>query len=488
MMGLAVLRNQAVENEKQSPSSNAAGQALFLGKWVTESGSGMIYELDIRSTDQGLVVHYWFDEGRGLRDSGELLSEMSDNNLVSSKDMGWSETRNTHSLTGDGKLNLLIEKFYTDNSGRKDYSRTYTLKQVSPTPTLSGPPPAVKKTGKIKKSIEGVVLGLDGVPEDGAEIMLEWRFYNGRLRRESEVRTTTDKQGKFSLPVFYQSGKPLTLIVKNLDQTEGAIYKSHPNDDEKVQINLEKTVEIKVQLEVNGTTSVDAGGWPGIHLRSHEDGIRLSSVWGRYGGAFTFHLPKGNYRLETGDYSSANGKVFNRISKNLKLDGSKESVDLGIINVTTKEPITLVRKGVQAPDWYITDARGISTSAKLEDLKGKWVLLDFWGYWCGPCIRKMPELIHFYEEFESERNKFEVLAFHSFDVHEFKYLDLQMKDIIEKNFKGKKIPFPVVLDSTRKTTNRYHVSAYPTMILINPEGIIENIGNDSLDILRKELK
>ena len=39
---------------------------------------------------------------------------------------------------------------------------------------------------------------------------------------------------------------------------------------------------------------------------------------------------------------------------------------------------------------------------ELTDLRGKVVVLDFWGYWCGPCIGAMPHLIAAYERYRGK--------------------------------------------------------------------------------------
>ncbi|MFM7155634.1 MAG: redoxin domain-containing protein, partial [Bacteroidota bacterium] len=47
-----------------------------------------------------------------------------------------------------------------------------------------------------------------------------------------------------------------------------------------------------------------------------------------------------------------------------------------------------------APDFEVTTVEG--TKVRLSDLRGKYVLLQFWGSWCGPCRQENPFLTDLY--------------------------------------------------------------------------------------------
>ena len=54
----------------------------------------------------------------------------------------------------------------------------------------------------------------------------------------------------------------------------------------------------------------------------------------------------------------------------------------------------------------------------LNDLKGKWTVINYWADWCPPCLKEMPELVNFAES----NPEIEVFAY-NFDRLESEYLD-----------------------------------------------------------------
>lgn len=93
----------------------------------------------------------------------------------------------------------------------------------------------------------------------------------------------------------------------------------------------------------------------------------------------------------------------------------------------------------------------------LEQVKGRVVLLDFWGQWCSPCVRKLPRVQELYEKYNDRG--FIALGVHTPDGSE------NLKSFLEE----KKITFPVMLD-TGVTAERYGVEVWPTYFLIDKRG------------------
>jgi hypothetical protein len=79
-------------------------------------------------------------------------------------------------------------------------------------------------------------------------------------------------------------------------------------------------------------------------------------------------------------------------------------------------------------------------------------------------------LIDFYEEHAADRNKFEILAFHDPKAKDFQQLDERLKPIVARTWGGRPLPFPILLDTTGETIENFGVRAFPTLLLIDPDG------------------
>ncbi len=120
------------------------------------------------------------------------------------------------------------------------------------------------------------------------------------------------------------------------------------------------------------------------------------------------------------------------------------------------------RVGQPVPHFAVTllDGRGIDN----EDLEGRYVLIHFWGTWCGPCKGDMPDLHEAYSRFGGP---------------DFEILSLALNDSKDKveAFRNGTWPMPWqhgVLPSGFESgaAKQLNVRAVPTTILVDPEGVI----------------
>jgi peroxiredoxin len=122
------------------------------------------------------------------------------------------------------------------------------------------------------------------------------------------------------------------------------------------------------------------------------------------------------------------------------------------------EPQKLLAPGSQAPAWSLVTTGG--RTLKLEDLRGRVVLLDFFYKSCLPCGAAIPTLVGLDRQYREKG--FSVVGMDSFDKN-----DQSLKNYI----KSKEMTYPIVLGG-EDADKLYHVSSYPTMYLIDRQGKI----------------
>jgi len=162
------------------------------------------------------------------------------------------------------------------------------------------------------------------------------------------------------------------------------------------------------------------------------------------------------------------GIVFNNTKKFLKITALNLpypdsifsiSSQQNIEKITGLEPIAegLLPIGTLAPDWTLPSQGNEITLSKL---KGKIVLLDFWGTWCVPCIRSMPEIQSIHEYFKDA--PVEVIG-----------VSVEMEKAANPVafVKKKGYTYTIALDG-RKITEAYKVIQFPSVYIIDKSGKI----------------
>ena len=112
-----------------------------------------------------------------------------------------------------------------------------------------------------------------------------------------------------------------------------------------------------------------------------------------------------------------------------------------------------------APDFSFTSSEGEHIT--LDDLKGKVVMLDFWGTWCPPCVASVPELRRLYKRYSTEPS-FILIGISS------DYDDAVWRSFTDKN----QMVWPQYRDHNRRIAEAFNIRAFPTYVVIDHEGIL----------------
>ncbi|QDT29462.1 thioredoxin-like domain-containing protein [Gimesia panareensis] len=109
-----------------------------------------------------------------------------------------------------------------------------------------------------------------------------------------------------------------------------------------------------------------------------------------------------------------------------------------------------------------TEWLNTSGEITLKDLRGKVVLIDFWTYCCINCMHVLPDLAYLEKKYP---NELVVIGCHS-----AKFDNEKETDNIRRAIQRYEIKHPVINDSNMTVWRKYGVRAWPSMVLIDPEG------------------
>ncbi|TFF38592.1 AhpC/TSA family protein [Mucilaginibacter psychrotolerans] len=166
--------------------------------------------------------------------------------------------------------------------------------------------------------------------------------------------------------------------------------------------------------------------------------------------------------VDPGKYPEKADSLFNSFSEELKASPAGQSY----LNKIGKSKALTV--GGMAPDFVLKNTKDQDVS--LSSFKGKYVLVDFWASWCGPCRRDNPNVVKAYKKYKSKNFTILGVSLDGGDNAKAKWMDAIAKDGLTwdqvSDLKG----------WGSYAVQLYHINAVPTNFLIDPTGKI--IGKD----------
>lgn len=170
---------------------------------------------------------------------------------------------------------------------------------------------------------------------------------------------------------------------------------------------------------------------------------------------YTMHMKNGGKYLEAFDESVKQGATADLYADLYKYYEVRKMKD------AARE---LIQPDKPAPDFTLKNLNGEDFT--LSSLKGKYVVLDFWGTWCGWCVKGIPEMKKMYDKYS---DKLEIVSVDHGDSEE------TWREGVEKfgmNWINVRTEYE---NPEEDLAVKYAVNGYPTKIIISPEGNIVKV-------------
>lgn len=218
------------------------------------------------------------------------------------------------------------------------------------------------------KRVSGSVVGPDGKDAANVDVASTWTITKDKLEPKQKIRT--DRTGRFSGEIEVGKEDAIVMAVDK-DRKNGAIAVVKAADLGKpVKLKLEPLAKLSGGADFSGFEKAPAD----FEFKLSPKGAKSSLIAEKVkGSAFAYRLPIGEYSIEL---KAADAEDY---TDEIEVVADK-GADLGQIKVKPDPNYVKAQFG-KTPKITITDARGVPKDFKLESLKGKWVLIEFWGFW-----------------------------------------------------------------------------------------------------------
>lgn len=124
-------------------------------------------------------------------------------------------------------------------------------------------------------------------------------------------------------------------------------------------------------------------------------------------------------------------------------------------------PALAVAPASIAPDFTLRTLNG--PNLRLQEQRGRVVMINFWATWCGPCRQEMPHLNSLYQKYKA--SGFVLLGVN---------VDDDTRNAAEVAAKLG-VTFPVLLDTDKQVSRRYDLATMPSTVLIDRDGKVRYV-------------
>ncbi len=234
------------------------------------------------------------------------------------------------------------------------------------------------RVGTEPKVVSIKVKDAAGKPVENATVATGWNFGSGQVApSEHGAVGTTGAGGTATLKVA--ATRPMGLIAFDAKRENAGRVWFDPKGPGTLSITLAPVVRVFAEVRIkdwNGAFPPGSLNFTMVGDETGVDGKKATSFagWAQMAERTLLVLPAGDYAFfmfspDTTSYST---------KATLKLKpGERRTLD------PIEVEMTLLTKsyGKPALPIKVTDARGIAKPFNLADYKGKWVVLEFWGFW-----------------------------------------------------------------------------------------------------------
>lgn len=202
--------------------------------------------------------------------------------------------------------------------------------------------------------------------------VLEWKQLEGNRRQAGKTQDLrTDAEGRFEGRLECWMEKHALLAITDDLQQAGYVEVSKKEKNDALAITLAPTVRVRGSFACKDLGRKPT--WTNVYMTALPGKHRFVSCSSRE-AMFDLRLPPGKYELY------GYGSDVKGMRREIVLEAENPDLDLGEIDL--RGEYLALMQGKELPEWKVTAARGVPLEkSTIASFRGKWLLVEFWGYW-----------------------------------------------------------------------------------------------------------